>query len=216
MNFNYKQQSMRDFAENNFKDPDAKPTFYFQTEGERMTAEERAKFNENLLKSSIAPDSYWQDRDKDIEEYNTNLVNLDPSYQNIIPFNRILVRMFHIVAERTPTGLIIEPKIPMKEITQNGIGIRQTMNSPWPYMRKGIVVATPENDPWLKPGDIVEVDKHAVLALKPAVDHPPVLEHGFTASTWTDTEPPTDLKNPHYGYLLIDYRLILGKVKKNG
>ena len=214
MSFIRTNQSMRDIAENKYKDPDAKTSFYFQTEGERMTSEERAKFNADLLKSSIAPDSYWQDRDKDISEYNESLTTLDPNYQNIIPFNRILVRMFHIVAERTESGIIIEPKIPMKEITQNGIGIRQTMNSPWPYMRKGIVVATPENDPWLKPGDLVEVDKHAVLALKPSVDHPPVLEHGFTSSDWTGTEPPTDLENPHFGYLLIDYRLILGKIKK--
>jgi len=213
MNFIKSQQTMRDFAENNFKDPNAKTSFYFQTEGERMTSEERARFNEQLLKSSIAPDSYWQDRDKDIEEYNENLVNLDPNYQNIIPFNRILVRMFHIVAERTPTGLIIEPKIPMKEITQNGIGIRQTMNSPWPYMRKGIVVATPENDPWLKPGDIIEVSKHCIIAIKPSVDHEPVLEYGFTHSSYLSQEPPTDLTNRHFGYLYIGHDMILAKVK---
>ena len=212
MSFIRTNQSMRDIAENKYKDPDAKPSFYMSKDGQRLTTEEREKLRNTPL-INMPSEEYWEKQEQVIKDYNSNLTTLDPNYQNIIPFNRILVRMFHIVAERTESGIIIEPKIPMKEITQNGIGIRQTMNSPWPYMRKGIVVATPENDPWLKPGDLVEVDKHAVLALKPSVDHPPVLEHGFTSSTWTDTEPPTDLKNPHYGYLLIDYRLILGKIK---
>ena len=213
MNFTHKQQSMRDIAENKYKDPDAKPSFYMSKDGQRLTTEEREKLRNTPL-INMPSEEYWEKQEQVIKDYNSNLTTLDPNYQNIIPFNRILVRMFHIVAERTESGIIIEPKIPMKEITQNGIGIRQTMNSPWPYMRKGIVVATPENDPWLKPGDLVEVDKHAVLALKPSVDHPPVLEHGFTSSDWTGTEPPTDLENPHFGYLLIDYRLILGKIKK--
>lgn len=214
MNFTYKQPSMKDWAENNFKDPSAKSSFYFTTEGERMTAEEKAKFNESLLKSSLPDENYWEKREKEIEDYNANLNALDEDYKKLVPFNKVLVRMYHIVAEKTEGGIIIEPKIPMKEITQNGLGIRQTMNSPWPYMKKGIVVATPENDPWLKPGDVVEVDKQAVLALKPSVDHPPVLEHGFTSSEWIDVEPPTDIMNKHFGYILVDYRLILAKIKK--
>lgn len=205
---------MRDLAANDYKDPSAKSSFYLSKDGERLTADEIASLKNISLLPNLPTNDYWKEQEQSIKDYNDNLSNLDDDYKQLAPFNKILVRMFHIVAEKTESGIILEPKIPMKEITQNGIGVRQTMNSPWPYMKKGVVVATPENDPWLKPGDIVEVDKHAIMAIKPSVDHQPVLEHGFTNSEWIDVEPPTDLKNKHFGYILVDYRLILAKVKR--
>jgi len=121
--------------------------------------------------------------------------------------------MFHVEAEKTESGLILEPSLPMKEMTQNGIGIRKTMNTPWPYQRRGIVVSVPEYEVWLKPGDIIEVSKHCIIAIKPSVDHEPVLEYGFTHSEWLSQEPPTDLTNRHFGYLYIGHDMILAKVK---
>lgn len=203
-------KSMTDFAMNNFPDPDAKPSFYFQTEGERLTPDQYKQMT-NL---EMGEKSYWERREEDILNYNNNLKNLDELYTGMSPFRNIVVRMYHVIAEKTPGGLVIEPSLPMKEMTQNGIGIRKTMNTPWPYQRRGVVVSVPEYEVWLKPGDIVEVDKHAVQAIKPGVDHEPVLEHGFTHSSWLSQEPPTDLTNRHFGYILIPHQLILAKVKE--
>lgn len=203
--------NMIDFAQNNFPDPDSKPSFYFQTEGERLTAEQF-----NMLSKREAGDSYWERKEQEIQNYNDNLNNLDELYTNLSPFRKVVIRMFHVVAEKTANGIILEPSLPMKEMTQNGIGIRKTMNTPWPYQRRGVVVSVPEYEAWLKPGDIVEVDKHAVQAIKPSVDHEPVLEFGFTHSSWLSQEPPTDLTNRHFGYILIGHDLILAKIKNNG
>jgi len=203
------KQTMTDFAQNNFPDPDAKPSFFFQTEGDRMTPEQYNQMN----KLEVGEKSYWERKENDIKEYNAKLKDLDELYTNLSPFRNIIVRMFHVEAEKTESGLILEPSIPMKEMTQNGIGIRKTMNTPWPYQRRGVVVAVPEYEAWLKPGDVVEVDKHCIVAVKPSVDHEPVLEFGFTESSWLSQEPPTDLTNRHFGYLLIGHNLILAKIK---
>lgn len=203
------RQTMTDFAQNNFPDPDGKPTFYFQSEGERMTPEQHKQMN--LME--VGESSYWERKESAIKEYNNNLSNLDDLYTNLSPFRNIIVRMFHVEAEKTESGLILEPSLPMKEMTQNGIGIRKTMNTPWPYQRRGIVVSVPEYEVWLKPGDIIEVSKHCIIAIKPSVDHEPVLEYGFTHSEWLSQEPPTDLTNRHFGYLHIGHDMILAKVK---
>ena len=203
------RQTMTDFAQNNFPDPDGKPTFYFQSEGERMTPEQHKQMN--LME--VGESSYWERKESAIKDYNNNLSNLDDLYTNLSPFRNIIVRMFHVEAEKTESGLILEPSLPMKEMTQNGIGIRKTMNTPWPYKRRGVVVSVPEYEVWLKPGDIIEVDKHCIIAIKPSVDHSPVLEFGFTHSDYSGAEPPIDLNDRHFGYLHIGHDMILAKVK---
>lgn len=207
------KQTMRDFAENNFPDPNVKPSFYFQEEGKRMTKEESKVIWDNMTKLEMGEKSYWENKAEDIKNYNANLNNLDELYTNMSPFRNIIVRMFHVEAEKTESGIILEPSLPMKEMTQNGIGIRKTMNTPWPYQRRGIVVSVPEYEVWLKPGDIIEVSKHCIIAIKPSVDHEPVLEYGFTHSSYLSQEPPTDLTNRHFGYLYIGHDMILAKVK---
>ena len=207
------KQTMRDFAENNFPDPNAKPSFYFQEEGKRMTKEESKAMWDSMTKLEMGEKSYWENKADDIKEYNANLKNLDELYTSMSPFRNIIVRMFHVEAEKTESGIILEPSLPMKEMTQNGIGIRKTMNTPWPYQRRGVVVSVPEYEVWLKPGDIIEVSKHCIIAIKPSVDHEPVLEYGFTHSSYLSQEPPTDLTNRHFGYLYIGHDMILAKVK---
>lgn len=202
------RQTMSDFAQNNFPDPNAKQSFYFQAEGERMTSEQYEAMN----KLEVG-ESYWERNETSIKEYNANLKNLDELYTNLSPFRNIIVRMFHLEAEKTANGIIIEPYVPMKEMTQNGIGVRKTMNTPWLYQRRGVVVSVPEYEVWLKPGDIVEVSKHCIVAIKPSVDHSPVLEFGFTHSDYYGAEPPVDLKDRHFGYLHIGHDMILAKVK---
>ena len=208
------KQTMRDFAENNFPDPNAKQSFYFQEEGKRMTKEENDAMWNSMTKLEMGEKSYWENKADDIKEYNANLKNLDELYTSMSPFRNIIVRMFHVEAEKTESGIILEPSLPMKEMTQNGIGIRKTMNTPWPYQRRGIVVSVPEYEVWLKPGDIIEVSKHCIIAIKPSVDHEPVLEYGFTHSSYLSQEPPTDLTNRHFGYLYIGHDMILAKVKE--
>ena len=202
------KQTMRDFAENNFPDPNAKPSFYFQTEGERMTPEQH-----ELMNKLEVGESYWERNETAIKKYNENLRELDTLYTDLSPFRKVIVRMFHLEVEKSPSGIILEPYIPMKEMTQNGIGIRKTMNTPWPYKRRGVVVSVPEYEVWLKPGDIIEVDKHCIIAIKPSVDHSPVLEFGFTHSDYSGAEPPIDLNDRHFGYLHIGHDMILAKVK---
>lgn len=104
----------------------------------------------------------------------------------------------------------------MKEITQNGMGIRKTMDSPWALARKAVVVAVPDGVPYA-PGDVVELHKEVTLAVKPSVDHPASLPFAFMMSDWYDSEPPSDPDHEDFGYLAINpYNHIIGKHTNHG
>lgn len=188
-------ESIRDYAENHFPDPNQQRSFY-------ITEQHRSATPVPLI--DLNRKSYWELNETKIEDYNNNLTTLDEQYSSILPLSSVIVRMYHIVPEKTKAGLIIEPKISMKEVTQNGIGVRQTMESPWPFTRKGVVVAKPTYDCGFQVGDVVQVTQDSIMAIKPSVDHPPHLEYGYTNTDWLDFEPPTSPDNPHFGYLQLN------------
>ncbi len=156
---------------------------------------------------------HWEDNELMIKEYNEKLKELDEEYKRFIPTSGILVRCYHLEAKKSDSGIIIPLEIPMAEMTQNGIGVRKTYSSPWPLSRKAVVVSVPENVTFLKPGDVVELNRRCVLAEKRSVDHPAHLAYGFTLSDWYDFEPPINPSDKHFGYLMVHpINDIVGKV----
>ena len=188
--------NVAEFAAANFPDPNRKILFT----GVGGESSEVGKENFDLARVT----DHWDKTEQLIKDYNSNINVLDEDYKSITPVHIAVVRAYHIEATRTKSGLIIAPKIPMKEMTQNGIGIRQTIDSPWAFSRKCVVVAVPEHVTHIKAGDIVEINRRCVLAEKPSVDTPAHLAHGFTLSDWYDFEAPTDISNKHFGYLAVD------------
>jgi len=48
-----------------------------------------------------------------IQEYNKSITDLQPLYSELKPVWKIIVRAYHLEAERTPGGIILPPEIPL-------------------------------------------------------------------------------------------------------
>jgi hypothetical protein len=156
----------------------------------------------------------WDELDKGIEEYNSRVTILDEDYSSFEPFNQVIVRCFHKETQKSNGIIISPPKVHVPERTQNGIGIRATVEAPWAYSVKAVVVAVPEGFNHYKPGDVVQLHKQCIIPEKPSVDHDFLLPMAFTLPEYSDFSPPSSKTDKHYGYLLVDpFRYILGKFK---
>lgn len=167
-------------------------------------------------KESVEPitlDSNF-DNDKELrEKYNKELVTLDKDYTNFIPNRKILVRCKVLEYEITESGLAIKPSVEIAIGTQNGYGIHSTQESPYPYSVEAVVVSVPEGYEKYKPGDSIVIPKGHTLAGRENIEVPFHMPRAFTLPVWKQLEPPTNIENKHYGYLLIENVDILGKLK---
>lgn len=146
-------------------------------------------------------------------EYNASIDNHLPEYVNFTPYRKILVRCFVLEYYTTEAGVLVKPVVEVPVKTQNGMAIKEMVDSPYPFSRKAIVVSVPEGTSNFKPGDTVLLDKHVVMATKVNENAPFHLAKGFTMDTWPGLEVPTSMKDPHYGYMLVEPNTeILGKL----
>lgn len=158
-------------------------------------------------------DTNFEQLEKDIEEYNSNLSKLDKEYSSFIPNSLILIRAFHKeVVYDTSGSFIVSP--PVTFVPERGVqnAVIRTSQAPWAFSRKAVVVSVPENYEKYKPGDIVQVSGGAVACVKESQKEYS-LPLGFTLYEWQDMNPPISKTDKHYGYFLVDpYQHILGKL----
>jgi hypothetical protein len=141
-----------------------------------------------------------------ILDYNTNVINLDPSYTSLKPINKLLVRVFLKEIKVTESGLIIPNTEMVKRPTHSGYGSIDEVESPFPYSQKAVVVAVPPFVKDIEPGDIVYLNtkpikpevvgtgQEAMITIPNAFIHPEL-----------GSELTTDFNSPLYGYLKINY-----------
>lgn len=163
---------------------------------------------------SVSMDNNFDKDEKEREEYNKNILNIDSDYANFQPNNKVLVRCRVLEYIVLDSGIAVKPSIPVAIRTQNGVGIKETQESPYPYSVEAVVVAVPENYEKFSKGDVVVIPKGHTLATKENTEVPFHMPRAFMLPEWSQLEPPTDIKNKHYGYLLVEGRDILGKIKK--
>lgn len=202
----FMKTTMKEFAENSF--PDGKRKTIIQMPGKSNV--------EKKIDANIAAKQHnWDEMEKDIDDYNSRVTDLDPDYESFTPFREVIVRCFHLEMQKNSSGLVSSPPIVyVPEMTQNGLGIRQTVESPWAFSRKAVVVSVPEGFIAYKPGDIVQLDRRCVVPEKPSRDTDYLLPFSFTLWEHQDFSPPRSKKDKHYGYLIIDpYKFIQGKIK---
>jgi len=143
-----------------------------------------------------------------IKEYNDKILELDPMYSTTKPIHKFLVRCFHLEMGRSPGGILLPPKVVINVPTQNGIGTLAEIDSPWMLSKKAVVVAldarTRNSDaPILKVGDIIQLGSNPIKGKKAGKDFAITLQAAFMHHTYEDVQPPTDITNPHFGYLLV-------------
>lgn len=174
-------------------------------------AEANAKFNFEL-EQQLEMAKQWEKNDEAIKNYNKNIGNLDPDYASVMPMARVIVRCYHLEAERTENGVYTAPRIPVKQYTQNGVGVNATFDSPWPFSTKAVLVAAPSymtSQGVFRIGDILQVHKEVVMAAKPSADADFELPFGYTLPDYYDFQPPTSVENKHFGYLAFDPKYII-------
>lgn len=151
-----------------------------------------------------------QDQLKAIFEYNKNIQNLDTDYSSITPTSKVLVRVFLLEPYTTDNG-ILEPHTQLLRVpTNSGYGSTVSLESPFPYSNKAVVVAVPPSFSMIKPGNIVQLETNPI---KPIVTgsganasvHVPFAYMHPSAPSF---EIPRDSRDKHYGYLLIPFHEI--------
>lgn len=147
------------------------------------------------------------------EVYNKGIRNIPVEYSEFVPYRKVIVRCY-VLEYIEKNGILVKPEIMVPMKTPNGYTVERMVNSPYPYSRRAVVVSVPENFTSFNAGDEVLLDKHVVLANKENKNADFHLPHGFTTDSWPQIEPPTNMKDEHYGYLIVEPNThILGKLK---
>lgn len=149
--------------------------------------------------------SYDDTYNNKLKKYNDNILTLDSTYSSLKPRNKVLVRVY--AKEMVNKGGVLIPtqqRVMMR--TQSGYGHIGTMDSPYPYSRKAVVIAVPEYVTDLKSGDIVELTGNPVkaIAIGSGNESSITIPKAYMSNEYPHEEPPTDPENKHFGYLLID------------
>lgn len=217
-----KMQSIGDFAKEHF--PDTKPGKVIVPVSSKPTIVDRIidKVEQEKVKELTALQDKWSETFNIAKSYNDKIQKLDKDYTSVTPLNKVIVRCFHLLPEEFEVnGQVMYknmPYIPMPEMTQNGVGIRKTYNSPWLLKNKAVVIALPSsllgyNLPF-SVGDIVQIHQACVLPEKRSIDYDAQLLKGYTIPDYQEFSPPTNPEDKHFGYLLLDIGEILAVIQK--
>jgi hypothetical protein len=155
-------------------------------------------------------------QEQDLIEYNKKVLDLDTTYTSLIPISDIIVRVFAKELERTKSGIILPASAPVVIPTNSGHGNLGTVESPYSYSKKAVVIAVPAGYKGLDAGDIVQLSDATVTGHAIGAGHEATISirHSFTHYDHNSEQPPTNPKNPHYGYLMVPVRFIDCVVKK--
>lgn len=150
---------------------------------------------------------YNESFEEKTKAYNEVVSNLDVRYKSLVPFHKILVRMY-MKSVRDENGMIIPDKVPVRSRQGHVIG---EIDNPYPYSKKAVVVAKPEHIKNINIGDTLLLRQSPVIGQELTGDdafiavaggfiHPDHVEkyHRF----------PTDPEDENYGYVLVDYHEI--------
>lgn len=161
---------------------------------------QQTKSTNNLNAYKYSPEYVDQ-----VKEYNGKVVELDPQYTSVRPLQQLIVRAFLIEPKVSESGLVT----PFKEVldipTHSGVGKAREYETDWPYNQKGVIVAVPTGMTSLKVGDIIQLNPRAIqIGMKGKGNNAtPVVVNGFIHVDSGLFEPPKDVTNQHYGYVLI-------------
>ncbi len=167
---------------------------------------------ESVAQAHIHAFKYTDEYAEQVASYNTNLLELDPLYTQIKPLHEILVRFY--LYEPQKVGSLVLPFKQMVPIqTNSGVGKYTEVESDFPFQLKAVVISAPESNP-LKAGDIIFCSRRAVQmnAIGTGANTKIVVDQGFVHPNTGLFDLPTDVTSQHYGYALIQYHEIKGKL----
>lgn len=156
----------------------------------------------------IAEEKYLEN----VNEYNKNIHNYDPLYEQVVPMRKLLVRIHASQPEVSKNGIIIpnRPKVPVR--TKNGQGIKDMVESPYPFAETAVVIAVPEiYQMTYKVGDIIHLDQIPLIA--PTPGDPTVVPRFYYMHPSHQLKMiPTQVTDRHFGYFLLPLEVIDAKI----
>lgn len=196
--------------------PQAPPKFYFNTSkpekvvektaGERVLQEkaERAELERQEFLTKL------EEENQNIINYNNNINNISSLYLKFKPVDALLVRVF--VRELLTTSKLIAAYYSDMICIPNSTagGCHHTITDPYRYDSKAMIVCTPENERFYKPGEVVNIP-HALVKSVTPIDANLEVSWSFTHPIYgANPAPPQDKTNIHFGYLLLPRQMIKG------
>lgn len=165
--------------------------------------------------STVHASKYTKEYYADVKKYNDNLKQIDSVYSSVVPLNKILVRPYLYEPSVTESGLYLPYKQVIPVPTKSGQGSYADIESDFPYSPKAVVIQSPDNSN-LKPGDVVILSRKAIqmVVLGTGADAELRIENGFVHPDSRYTDLPKDLKDPHYGYVMVEYFNIEAKINE--
>ena len=100
-----------------------------------------------------------------LKQYNENILNPNPLYNSLVTRNKVLVRVFVNELTITPDGIVIPNTQRVVIPTKAGYGTVGTIESPYPYSTKAVVIAVPKYIEDLVPGMIVQLSEEPTRAV---------------------------------------------------
>lgn len=150
-------------------------------------------------------------------DYNNNISDLDEDYKNYLPFRKILVRCQVKEPQRSEFGIIFDTGTnTVAAKTQSGFGYLPNEQSKYAFSRKAIVVALPiDYRGKLEVGDFITLTRGCTITTKAGKDIPESVPFAFFLPEWQNLEPPHDVNNKHFGYMLVsEYEQVEGFIGK--
>lgn len=178
--------------------------------------------NSSIADEQITEDILYSDEQNEkLISYNENIKNLDELYSNLIPRFDVLVRIYVNPMEVSESGVLKPNTVPVSAPTNAGVHYIGSMDNPYPYSSKAIVISVPSEVTDLKPGDIVGLADTPVKGIalgkgdQAVVTIPNKYVHPDEAKKYPIENPlPSDPSDRNYGYLLIkpyDVKVIIQK-----
>jgi hypothetical protein len=191
----------------------------------KLKAQKQFSMRDQLVKAQVEDANTQSEREVDIEisdfdaeknelykQYNESILKLDTLYTDIKPIRKIIVRAFVQEAEEDTNGVLRSPSLFVKKVTDSGYGYAGVIENPFPYSRKAVVVAVPENLKLsLSPGEVVvlEEDQVQCFARGKGDNAETIVKNAFVRSdVYKELSIPQNPTNQHFGYLKIDYSAI--------
>lgn len=176
---------------------------YFQT-SEREPVSPKPKVDFNLS----AIDIEVQKR----KDYNANIANVTEAYANFKPYQQILVRVFvrEIKEGKLYTGESSGfDKINIPSANVQGATWR-TVDNPYPFAGKCLVVGVPQHITNIKVGDILAIPQLPASSGRKGDDTVIIYEYFFIHPESNQNLPDKDMTSEHFGYALIPQSIIYG------
>ena len=203
-----KFRTIQEIAEQEFPDPNRKKLFTMPNKLIGVPDKVTTTTDAPLMHDQ----THYKELDALHKKYNEKLSDIDPDYGNLEPYAHVIVRCK--VLQMTKQGSIFIPNtIPVGELTQNGMGIRKTLESPWSFSTEAIIISSPTHYKERYPqGTRIQISKECVIPTKAGVDQPFELTYAFTRPEWWDYTPPTSPEDKHFGYLRLPIDKIICKL----